>query len=196
MGTGMDVIYPAAHAGLSKEIQKCGAIMTEYHTKLRADKENFPRRNRVIAALADVVVVVQSAKKGGSLITADFGNQYFKDVFAYPGRIGDEMSEGCNALIKQHQAHLIQSVDDIRYIMRWEQHEEVDHQARQTELFMTLDPDEQMVVDLLRADEEGVNIDSLHHASSRPLSKLSSILLNLEFKGVIKALPGKKYALI
>ena len=120
MGTGMDQIYPASHRNLSEKIISHGALITEYPIKRRVDKENFPRRNRVIASMADVTVVVQSAKKGGSLITAEFANQYYKDVFAFPGRVHDSMSEGCNQLIKQNKAHLLESVADIGYIMRWE----------------------------------------------------------------------------
>jgi len=142
MGTGMDVIYPANHRGLYAEIQKHGAILTEYPIKMRTDWENFPRRNRVIAGLSDVVIVVQSAAKGGSLITADFGNQYYKDVFAIPGRINDKASAGCNALIKQSQAHLYQSVDDIAYIMNWKpgNHEK----DKQASLFVELSDQEQL----------------------------------------------------
>jgi len=148
MGTGMDVIYPASHRELYREIQRNGAILTEYPIDMRIDWENFPRRNRLIAGLADVVIVVQSASRGGSLITADFGNQYFKDVFAIPGRINDDASAGCNALIKQSQAHLYQSVEDIAYIMNWVQGDtKADKQAV---LFVELSEQEQSIVDLMK----------------------------------------------
>jgi len=194
MGTGIDVVYPAAHRSLSKAISQNGAIITEYPINTRADRENFPKRNRVIAAMADVTVVVQSASRGGSLITAEYANQYFKDVFAFPGRVNDQASAGCNALIKQNKAHLIESVSDIGYIMRWELDEEA-HPDKQAALFVELDDQEQAIVDLLKKQEEGT-IDWLHHQTQSPTSQLSSLLLNLEFKGVIRSLPGKRYSLI
>ena len=193
MGTGMDVIYPAAHRKLANEIVQNGAIISEYPIQMRADKENFPRRNRVIAQLADVIVVVESARKGGSLITAEFGNQYFKDVFAFPGRIGDEKSEGCNALIKQARAHLLQSAEDIAYIMRWEdpqmENNQVDHQMA---LFQELNPMEQQIIALFQEEDE-VSIDWIHHNTQIPLSELATHLLQLEMQGLISALPGKMY---
>ena len=190
MGTGMDVVYPAGHRGLYRDIQKNGAILTEYPIKMRTDWENFPRRNRLIAGLSDVIIVVQSAKKGGSLITADFGNQYYKDVFAIPGRINDQASEGCNALIKQSQAHLYQSVEDIAYIMNWTLGDT--RTDKQAPLFVELSEVEQRVVDLLRSKEEA-SIDWIHHQAKIPLSELASVLLNLEFNGVVRSLPGKHY---
>jgi len=192
MGTGMDVIYPAAHRGLYNEIQKNGAIITEYPINMRTDWENFPRRNRLIAGLADVIIVVQSAKKGGSLITADFGNQYYKDVFAIPGRINDAASEGCNGLIKQSKAHLYQSIEDIAYIMNWTPGDT--KKDKQASLFVELSEQEQQIVDLLRTKEE-VGVDWLHHQAKIPLSELASLLLNLEFSGVIRSLPGKLYTI-
>ncbi len=192
MGTGMDVIYPAGHRDLYHDIQKNGAIITEYPIKMRTDWENFPRRNRLIAGLADIIIVVQSAKKGGSLITADFGNQYYKDVFAIPGRINDAASEGCNGLIKQNQAHLYQSMEDIAYIMNWTPGDT--HADKQASLFVELTKQEQLIVDLLRTKEEA-GVDWLHHQAKIPLSELASLLLNLEFNGVIRSLPGKQYTI-
>ncbi len=192
MGTGMDIIYPAGHRVLYREIQENGAILSEYPIKMRTDWENFPRRNRLIAGLADVVVVVQSAKRGGSLITADFGNQYYKDVFAIPGRINDAASEGCNGLIKQSQAHLYQSIEDIAYIMNWTPGDiKADKQAS---LFIDLNEQEQLIVDLIRGKEEA-GVDWLHQKAKIPLSELASLLLNLEFNGVIRSLPGKQYTI-
>jgi len=192
MGTGMDVIYPAGHRSLYSEIQRNGAIITEYPIKMRTDWENFPRRNRLIAGLADVIIVVQSAKKGGSLITADFGNQYYKDVFAIPGRINDAASEGCNGLIKQSQAHLYQSVEDIAYIMNWTPGNT--QKDKQSSLFVELSNQEKQIVELLRTKEEA-GVDWLHHKAKIPLSELASLLLNLEFNGVVRSLPGKLYTI-
>ncbi len=193
MGTGLDVIYPSVHHKLSEQIQKNGALISEYPIKMRADKENFPRRNRVIAGLADVVVVIQSASKGGSLITAEFGNQYHKDVFAFPGRVTDDTSTGCNALIKQNKAHLIESVKDIAYIMRWEKDAQAEND-KQASLFIELSDEEKSIMGLLKHNEEAP-IDWLHHKSEKNLSELANILLSLEFKGLVLSLPGKKYTL-
>ncbi len=193
MGTGLDVLYPAAHRSLSRQIINNGALISEYPINMRADKENFPRRNRVIAAMSDVVVVVQSARRGGSLITAEYANNYFKDVFAFPGRVTDEASEGCNALIKQNKAHLIEGVEDIAYIMRWELDNPSD-QNRQIQLFAELDDEEKSIYDLL-ANQEEVQLDWIHFHSKKSMSNLASTLLSLEFKGLVKSLPGNKYSI-
>jgi len=190
MGTGIDQLYPASNRALANDIKSCGALVTEYPLNARADRENFPRRNRVIAAMADVIIVVQSAAKGGSLITAEFGNQYFKDVFAFPGRINDAEFAGCNALIKQHKAHLLMSVADIAYIMRWEEKEE--STPIQPQLFVELTEDEENVLQALQS-KESVGIDKIHSQAKVNISQLSSILLSLEFKGIIRSLPGKRY---
>lgn len=190
MGTGMDVIYPALHRELATNICKNGAIISEYPINMRADKENFPRRNRVIAGLADVVIVIESAQKGGSLITANYANDYNKDVFALPGRVSDLFSSGCNALIKQYKAHLLSDVQDIAYIMRWEEANSTTNQ--QQSLFVALNKEEQEIMTLIES-KESVALDWLLGEARRPLSALSNILLQLEFKGFINALPGKKY---
>ncbi len=190
MGTGIDRLYPAAHRALANDIKSCGALITEYPLNARADRENFPRRNRVIAAMADVIIVVQSASKGGSLITAEFGNQYFKDVFAFPGRINDAEFAGCNALIKQHKAHLLMSVADITYIMRWEEKEAP--KDIQPQLFVELTSEEESVYGSLKS-QESAGIDWIHSQVKVNMGQLSSILLSLEFKGLIRTLPGKRY---
>ena len=193
MGTGMDVIYPAVHRSLAQKITKNGAIISEYPIKMRADKENFPRRNRVIAQLADVIVVIESAQKGGSLITALLGNQYFKDVFAFPGRIGDERSEGCNTLIKQAQAHLLQSARDIAYIMRWNNTgTNLTSQGKQSQLFLDLSDREKQIMKCLEGQKD-LTMDQIHHQVQLSLSELAGILLQLEFKGIVTALPGKRF---
>lgn len=192
MGTGIDQLYPSSHRELANKICKKGGLISEYHLRARADRENFPRRNRVIAAMADVVIVVQSAARGGSLITGEFGNQYHKDVFAFPGRLKDEAFAGCNALIKQHKAHLLTSVKDIAYIMRWEVMDQGPKVDVQQELFVELNPQEEKIVNLLKTVDQGP-IDWLHHELKISMGELSSLLLSLEFKGVINTLPGKCY---
>ncbi len=192
MGTPLDMVYPAAHRQLSERIAAAGALVSEFALFGRADRENFPMRNRIIAAMSDVVIVIQSAAKGGSLITADFANGYHKDVFALPGRTTDQMSEGCNKLIKANKAHLLESVADIAYIMRWDQEES---KPKQTSLFVELEPAEKEIYELLQK-QEAMSIDQLHYETKKPLSELSSLLLTMEFKGMICSLPGKNYSLI
>ena len=192
LGHGLDRIYPAENEVLSKKMMSNGGVLTEFPSNTVPDRENFPMRNRIIAAISDVVIVIESKRKGGSIITAEFANEYNKDVFAVPGRVNDELSEGCNNLIKQNKAHLIESAADIAYIMRWE---DIDAgKVIQKQLFVDLDDDETLVVQLIRDNKE-IAIDALTYKTGKSPSVVSSILLGLEFKGMVKSLPGKKYIL-
>lgn len=193
LGHGHDIIYPASNRELAAKMLSDGGTMTEFTIKSRVDREHFPMRNRLIAAMSDVLIVVESARKGGSMITADFAFQYNKDVFAVPGRLNDEYSQGCNKLIKEQKAHLLESAKDIAYIMRWE--EQDSKRSIQAALFVDLEPGEQLIVDLLKEEPE-LNIDELNHRLKLTTSVLAAQLINLEFKGVLKSLPGKKYILI
>jgi len=135
LGHGLKRLYPAAHKKLATQMLECGGLLTEYSSNTPPDKEHFPMRNRIVAGLCDALVVVQTAKRGGSIISVEFANRYNKDVFAFPGRVGDEYHGGCNQLIKSHKAALIESVADLAYIMRWEKkHKEA---GMQQELFTT-----------------------------------------------------------
>ena len=192
MGTGLDKIYPAVNRSLAEKICHKGALLTEFPIATNPDRENFPMRNRIIAAMSDVVIVIQSAAQGGSLITAEFANAYYKDVFAVPGRVNDDMSIGCNKLIKSNKAHLLESIDDVAYIMRWDANR--NDEKKQAELFQTLSPEEESIVNILRQHEE-IAIDRLHHLSKMNLSDLAAHLLTLEFNNIVTALPGKKYGL-
>jgi len=192
MGHGLDRLYPASNKKLASRMIKKGGLLTEFPIETNPDRENFPMRNRIIASMSDVIVVVESKKRGGSIITAEFANSYNKDVFAIPGRINDEVSEGCNRLIKQHKAHLLESAEDIGYIMRWD---EIDKEkVVQKSLFIEYTPVEQNVMDVLKKSNE-ITIDDLNYQLKMTPSELASMLLNLEFKGAIRSLPGKKYIL-
>ena len=170
-----------------------GGLLTEYFSFKEPDREHFPMRNRIVAGLCDALIVVETAKKGGSMITAKLANDYNKDVFAFPGRVNDKHSEGCHLLIKSHRAALIDSVKDIAYVMRWK---EMDAKKNaQRELFVELSQDEKKVVDLLRINDE-LSIDKLSWQCKLPNSKMASLLLNLEFRGVIKSIPGSQYILV
>jgi len=190
LGHGINKIYPASNRKLASNMLSDGGILTEYSLETGPERENFPKRNRVIAGMCDVVLVVESARKGGSMITAEYANNYNKDVFAIPGRSNDEFSEGCNHLIKSHKAHLCTSADDISYIMRWDKPEE----SKQLQLIVELSPEEEPIIEILK-ENPNIGLDALHYKTKVPLGNLTSILLNLEFKGVLKSLPGKKYIL-
>jgi DNA processing protein len=125
MGSGIDVMYPAIHADTAQKMLANGGLVTENPFGTKPDAHNFPARNRIIAGLCDALVVVAAAEKGGALITAEIANSYNKDVFAFPGNIGQSFSEGCNNLIKSNKAHLISSVKDLEYIMGWNAHEQL-----------------------------------------------------------------------
>jgi DNA processing protein len=149
---------------------------------------NFPSRNRIIAGMCDALVVVETAISGGSIISANMANEYQKDVFAIPGRIGDQFSEGCNQLIKSHRASLLTSVDDIAYILRWERQKA----AAQKQIFIELTEEERVVTDMLLG-KDGIHINYLIQETGLSTSRLASVLLELEMKGVLRAMPGKYF---
>lgn len=190
---GLDRIYPSEHSATADKMLKAGGWLTDFMSGTKPDKGNFPSRNRIVAGIADATIVVESKKKGGSLITADIANSYNRDVFAFPGRADDESSVGCNNLIKQNKAALIQSAADIIYIMGWEE-VKTKKATIQKQLFVDLKPEEEVLVNVLK-EKEQMNIDDLCLTSKMPVSKVSTLLLSLEFSGIIKSLPGKIYRL-
>lgn len=192
MGSGMDVIYPAAHKETAKKMFNQGGLLTENHFGTKPDAHNFPARNRIIAGLCDALIVVEAAEKGGALITADIANSYNKDVFAIPGNVGSPFSEGCNKLIKTNKANLFSSVKDLEYIMNWDTTE---NNPIDSVDYSSLSPDEQLVIKILREKKLPMMIDELSLLASLNPGKLASLLLNLEFSNLVKSLPGKMYAL-
>ncbi len=192
LGNGLPKVYPQEHTSLSEKMLINGGLLSEVTFNGKPARENFPMRNRIIAGLSDALIVIQSKSKGGSIITAELANQYNKDVFAVPGKITDEFSEGCNKLIKQNKAHLIESARDIAYIMRWE---DIDASKYiQKQLFVDLNDQEQSIIDTIRENRE-ITIDMLSYKQQLTPSEMAAVLLELEFKGLIKTLPGKKYIL-
>ncbi len=189
---GLGRVYPAKHRDVAEAMLGNGGLISEYPSKAVPDRERFPMRNRIIAGMADALIVIESARKGGSMITTKFAGNYNKDVFAVPGRIKDKQSSGCNWLIKTHQAALLESADDIGYIMGWQQGKK---KAIQQKLFIEYSPREKIVVDLL-SPSEPTDIDQLTYQSQMTNSEMSSLLLNLEFKGAVKSIPGNRYLLI
>lgn len=189
LGNGLQQIYPAANRKLSIEMLANGGLLTECMSGTPPERENFPRRNRIIAGMADAVIVIESAMKGGSLITADIANSYSRDVFAYPGRVKDLYSQGCNYLIRTNRAHLMESVANLRYVMRWERRHPIE---RQTSIFRDFSKEEQLIMDCFEG-KTIVSLDEFIVKTDLPTTKLASILLNLEFDGILMALPGKRY---
>lgn len=193
LGHGLRQLYPQSHRTTAAKMISQGGLLTEFHSHVSPDRENFPMRNRIIAGMCDALIVVETANKGGSIITAEIANQYNKDVFAVPGRLNDKFSQGCNHLIKVHKAALIEKAADIAYIMRWEETDR--EKSVQTKLFVELSESERQITDLLQ-HKEGIGIDQLCYLSKKPASQLVTVLLELEFKGVVRALPGKRYVLV
>ena len=191
LGHGLDIIYPASHKKLAREIEDIGMLITDFPSKSIRDKNNFIKRNRIIAGLSDATVVIESGEKGGSLVTADIANSYNRDVFAVPGRVTDPYSKGCNNLIKTNKAAMLLSVDDLEYMLGWESQRD-NVKTVQKELFLELNDDEEKILEILKANEE-LSIDLICLKSSMSTSKVSPILLNLEFAGLVRVLPGKMF---
>jgi len=192
LGHGLDRIYPNSNSALAEKMLSCGGLLTEFFSGTNPDRENFPKRNRIIAGLCDALIVVEAARKGGALITADIANSYNRDVFAVPGRLNDPWSEGSNFLIRINQAHLYQAPENVVYIMGWCEPEQ--KPARQRKIFLEMTPDEELIV---RCLEKGPiqGIDEIIIQAGLSTSKASAALLNLEFEGIVNLLPGKRYEL-
>lgn len=188
---GFDRIYPQNHRKTASEIKEKGALITEFTTDSKFERQNFLRRNRIIAGLSHATIVIESAKKGGALVTADIANSYDREVFAVPGRLEDTYSEGTNWLIKTHKAFLLQTASDIEYILNWEQGKP---DYKQQTLFIELSEDEKRIAEILNADKKPA-IDDICKKAGLTMSKVSSLLLDLEFKGAVRSLPGKVYEL-
>ncbi len=192
LGHGLDRIYPAIHKELTLKMVHNGGLLTEFLPGTNPDRENFPKRNRIIAGIADVTIVVEASLKGGALITAEIANSYNKDVYAFPGRTTDEFSEGCNFLIKTNRAALINTAKDLIYYLGWDD-EAVKKEEIQTQLPLNLSKDEQQIVSVLK--DKPLGIDQLCVKTNLQQSKLAIVLLTLEMQGVIVSLPGKIYKL-
>ncbi len=194
LGHGLGRVYPAQHRKIAEQMVEKGGLITEYTSEVSPERENFPMRNRIVAGLCDALIVVETAVRGGSIITAQLANSYNKDVFAVPGRIKDKHSQGCNKLIKTNKAALLENAADIAYILRWELKKGLEP-AVHPKLFLDLTEQEKFVLDLLQKEEEA-GIDKLTYESKISNSEMASLLLNLEFNGLVKTLPGKRYVLV
>ncbi len=190
LGHGLDRVYPYHHKQIARDMLLNGGLITEFPPNTMPDRENFPKRNRIIAGLADATLVVEATVKGGALITADIANSYHRDVFAFPGRVKDEFSQGCNFLIKTNRAALINHPLDLAYYMGWDE-VNPSKTALQTQLPFGLTTEEIKILEVLKAAPSLV--DEISSKTCIPQSKLAIHLLNLEMQGILTGLPGKMY---
>jgi DNA processing protein len=197
LGHGLSRIYPFQHKKTAMDMLENGGLLTEFSSRIGPEREHFPMRNRIIAGLCDALVVLETQKKGGSMISAYLASEFNRDVFAFPGRVSDKPSKGCNHLIKSHVAGLIENAEDLAYHMHWQANDKDQHQkqGKQQELFIQLTEDEKIIVALLK-QTEAMAFDHISSASNFSNSKVAGLLLNLEFKGLVKPLPGKQYVIV
>ena len=201
MASGLDIIYPNVHQKTAGEMLVQGGLLTESQPGTKPDAHLFPARNRIIAGLSDAVVVVEAAAKGGALITAEYANNYHREVFAVPGQLNQAFSAGCNKLIRENKAQIYTSPKDIIEALNW------DHTANQggthglrkdsapPPLPIDITDEETQILSLLRQVAD-LHIDDLSWKTQLPMGRLASLLLNLEFRGFVRSLPGKKYAVV
>jgi len=192
---GLDQIYPPDHSNLAKDMLKSGGgLLTEFRSQTKPDKHNFPTRNRIVAGMSDATIVIESGIKGGSMVTAELANGYNKDVFAFPGKVTDSKSAGCNYLIKSNKAMLLTDAQQLIEIMGWEEKSQKAKVKSQKEIFIELSKEEKIIVDILN-EKETVHIDEINLRSGLSSSAIAAAILNLELQNVVNGLPGKIYRL-
>ena len=195
---GLDQIYPYRHRETAAEMLRQGGLLTEFMTQTNADKPNFVRRNRIVAGMADATIVVESAAKGGGLITAEIAQSYNRSVFAFPGHVSAEYSKGCNNLIRDNGAALITCADDFVKAMDWQNEVRLQQALSdgiERNLFPDLSPEEQQVVCLLQQTND-LQLNIISVKTSLPIGQLTALLFQLEMKGVVKPLAGGMYHLL
>ncbi|RZJ48316.1 MAG: DNA-protecting protein DprA [Flavobacterium sp.] len=190
---GLNQIYPKTHKKYVAKMEENGGFITEFWSSSNPDKEKFVRRNRIVAGMTEATIVIESADKGGSLITANFANDYNRDVFAVPGRVTDVYSKGCNNLIKTQKASVLTSAADLVYMLNWD----IENKPKmvQRQLFVEMEPDEQKIYDFLLKNGKEL-LDTIALDCDFPIYKISGILINMELKGIIRPLPGKLFEAI
>ncbi|WP_299115501.1 DNA-processing protein DprA [uncultured Winogradskyella sp.] len=191
---GLNQIYPKVHKKYMRDVEKHGGFFTDFWSSDTFDRKNFLKRNRIIAGLSEATIVIESAEKGGSLVTADIANSYNRDVFAVPGRTTDSQSVGCNNLIKANQAHLLSNPLDVPYLLGWELQDKA-KPILQKQLFVELESDEKVVYNFLKENNKAL-LDVIALNCNMPTYKLAGLLLNMELKGVVRPLPGKLFEVI
>jgi DNA processing protein len=193
LGHGLSKMYPSEHRKIAERMLETGGIISEFIPSQKPEPGHFPMRNRIVAGLTDATVVIESGEKGGSLITAALAADYNRDVFAYPGDISRPFSKGCLSLIQRNQAHLIRNAADLIHAMNWETKEPV--RGKQRALFVDLNLREEKIISVLKTKPE-LTLDTIGYLSSLTVSEVSSDLLSLEFKGLVRSLPGRRFQLI
>ena len=191
---GLDQVYPPQHAGLAKDmIKQNGGLLTEFRSNTKPDKHNFPTRNRLVAGMSDATIVIETGIKGGSMITAELANSYNKDVFAFPGKVTDSKSGGCNYLIKNNKAILLTDAQELVDTLGWENKPKQGART-QRQLFIELSKEEKIIVDILK-EKETVPIDEINQRSGLSSSAVAAAILSLELQNAVVSLPGKLYRL-
>lgn len=196
MASGIDVIYPSQHEKYIEQITANGGIISEHSFGKQPIRNMFLARNRIIAGLSDASIVVESAAKGGAMVTAEFANNYHREVFAVPGTLANKVSEGCNKLIQKNKANIYTKIDDLIEALNWDLEESTETaKFKKNDIDLSIFTDEEtQVISHLRTNGQ-MQIDELSWQTQIPLNRLASLLLNLEFQGIIKAMPGKKFGL-
>lgn len=187
---GLDRIYPNLHRNVAVQSLDKGGILTEYTTGTEPERFNFVARNRIVAGLADAVVVVESKARGGSLITARMAQDYNRDVFTFPGRATDEFSHGCNQMIRDNRAMLIENAEDMIRAMQWEVEKPKVVQTEIVGFSSNLTEDQQVLLNKLREAEDGIHVNSLVMETQRAYSDVVADLMMMEMDGIVKSLPG------
>lgn len=190
LANGLDIIYPSSHTSLAREMILNGGLITEFLSGTKPDKQNFPRRNRIVAGMCDALLVVETDIKGGSMITAEIAGGYNREIFAIPGRVHDRKSAGCNCLIRDNKARLSTGPEDLIEFMNWD----IEPRMAQQFIFPELGEDASVLLRLLQ-EQGAVHVDRLHAISGLMRSSFHSALLNLELEGIVEQLPGKYYVL-
>lgn len=193
---GLDRIYPTAHRKTAIDMMNHGGLLTEFMSGTNPDRQNFVKRNRIVAGMSDATIVVESAIKGGALITAELAESYHRDCFAFPGRTTDIYSAGCNELIRNNRASLLSSAEDFVNAMGWNLTNNKTKDVIQRELFPELSEEEKKIVQVLHRNPDGIQINTLVVETNIPINRISAILFELEMKGVVRALAGGVYRLL
>lgn len=191
---GLNTIYPAQNKNLAKDILHSGVLLTEFRSNMFPDKFTFPRRNRIVAGMSDATITIETAIKGGSMITAELAYNYNRDLFAIPAKITDSKSSGCLKLIKQNKAILLTDAEQLAETMGWQENIKT-RKKQQRELFINLSPEENIIIELIK-EKDAIPIDELHLKSGLTGSSVASAILNLELQNLIVAMPGKVYKLL
>jgi DNA processing protein len=193
LGHGLDRLYPSQNKATADKMLENGGLLTEFPSGTLPGRENFPQRNRIVAGIADATVIIEASIKGGALITAEIANSYNRDVFAFPGRINDEFSEGCNFLIRNNKAALLSCMADLAFSLGWEKDDGNKPAKDQLSMAFDMTDEESKLFHIIKSYQNPVTIDDLTIKSNMPVSQLTMNLLNMEMQGLIRSLPGKTY---